>query len=48
MFYRRAVDFYIEIERRFFDVESTDGNASMDRGARKRSKFAVRCTMFAS
>ena len=32
------VHFANEIERRFFDAESTDADASIDRGARKRSK----------
>ena len=34
----RALCFLKEIERRFFDAESTDADASIDRGARKRSK----------
>ena len=38
----------IEIERRFFDAESMDADASIDRGARKLSKFTVRCGLFAS
>ena len=37
MFCWRAIDFSTEIERRFFGVESIDGDASIDRDARKRS-----------
>ena len=38
MFCWRAVHFCTEIERRFFDAESIDADASIDRGARKRPK----------
>ena len=46
MFCWRAVDFSTEIERRFFDADSIDADASIDRGARKTSKFTLRCNMF--
>ena len=44
----RAVDFSTEIDRRFFDTDSIDFDASIDRGARNRSKLTLRCSTFAS
>ena len=46
-FWWRAMHFSIEIERRFFYVQSIDADASVDRGARKHSKFTVPCNPFA-
>ena len=43
----RALYFLQEIERRFFDAESTDADASIDRGARKRSKTIEKIIAFA-
>ena len=42
----RALYFLKEIERRFFDAESTDADASIDRGARKRSKTVEKVIAF--
>ena len=39
LFCWRALHFSEQIERRFFDVDSIDANASIDRGARKRSQL---------
>ena len=47
IFCLRAVDFSTEIERRFFDADSIDFDASIDRGARNRSKLTLRCSTFA-
>ena len=46
-FFWRALYFHQEIERRFFDAESTDADASIDRGARKRSKTVEKIIAFA-
>ena len=43
----RAVHLSTEIERRFFDAESTDADASTDRGARKGSKTVAKVIAFA-
>ena len=47
IFCLRALCFLQEIERRFFDAESTDADASIDRGARKRSKTVEKIIAFA-
>ena len=47
MFCLRALSFLEEIERRFFDAESTDADASIDRGARKSSKTIEKIIAFA-
>ena len=47
IFCLRALCILEEIERRFFDAESTDADASMDRGARKRSKTVGKIIAFA-
>ena len=47
MFCWRAVHFCTEIERRFFDADSTDADASIDRGARNRSKTVEKIIAFA-
>ena len=46
MFCLRALYFLQEIARRFFDAESTDADASIDRGARKRSKTVEKIIAF--
>ena len=43
----RALYFLQEIERRFFDAESIDADASIDRGARKRPKTVEKIIAFA-
>ena len=40
--------FSAEIERRFFDADSTDADASIDRGARRRSKIVEKNIAFAT
>ena len=47
MFCWRALYFLKAIERRFFDAESTDADASIDRGARKGSKTVEKIIAFA-
>ena len=45
-FCRRAVDLSFAFESHFFNANSIDVDASIDRGGQKPSKFSLRCTMF--
>ena len=47
-FLLRAVDFSSEIDSRFFDADSIDFDASIDRGARNRYELTLRCRTFVS